>query len=706
MNRILINSAAAINIAAAALIYIACSGDDGAQGPAGAPCTAAASTTVTGGIDIICGGVTAGTLPPGPAGTPGQGVPADGCYLAAVTGGYNVVCGGVDQGPLSTGGGPGGGCLITTTPGSAWIDINCGTGNQIQIAKSICNYTPSSGPNAGVPQAEAYDYATEVCNSTSGILGNCNGTGFDRNERFCTSDNKILARCGAKFFDADAGDNAGKMKPDSTGVYDPATQFCLKKDGSGANLFYAEGITTGQLGGTTNLLQGEVTAKCFTTASNEYTVAKVTNTGDVTQYNSGNYSVNDFCNAAKIYPRCGATGVFNPTTSFCLIPSSIASIKLGTAVPAPNPPTAGGTVTPRCGTLTTGNIPAAAYVVSGLGTYFSDKHFCSGSGSAVKINMLCQGSASGAATAPTINATASGHTTLTDGTYKPESEYCKLTNIAVAGDYGASVEDLVGCSGAPTVKYDDGTQFCLNGVVYPLCGTATNQDFDPTKEFCDERGIASPNGNTTAIALATGTTQIKSVGGTVYPFVSIGTQNWMAKDLSYDPSGLGNGTYDWATAVSAETGCPAGWSLPTNVQWTALIGAVNSASGTNTPALLLRPVAATTPPWGSTPTTGNESGFNALPFSTAQSTASGPAFIASLDLDATPGANGIPPIATAALTNTYGGWWTKDEDAANAVIGSDKNNALFRWFKDTDVVVRTGSGSKLANKLLVRCVKD
>jgi len=82
MNRVLFKAAAIVNIAAASIIYLACSGDDGkdgAAGPAGAGCEVQPSAA---GLDVYCGGVLQGSLlngsngvgvagPAGPAGTPG-----------------------------------------------------------------------------------------------------------------------------------------------------------------------------------------------------------------------------------------------------------------------------------------------------------------------------------------------------------------------------------------------------------------------------------------------------------------------------------------------------------------------------------------------------------------------------------------------------------------------------------------------------------
>jgi uncharacterized protein (TIGR02145 family) len=100
-----------------------------------------------------------------------------------------------------------------------------------------------------------------------------------------------------------------------------------------------------------------------------------------------------------------------------------------------------------------------------------------------------------------------------------------------------------------------------------------------------------------------------------YKTVTIGAQTWMAENLNYAAEGSkcykdedGNCAkygrlYNWATA---KTACPAGWHLPTDEEWTALI---NHIGGEETAGKYLKSASG----WNDNGNGGDDYGFSALP---------------------------------------------------------------------------------------------
>ena len=106
--------------------------------------------------------------------------------------------------------------------------------------------------------------------------------------------------------------------------------------------------------------------------------------------------------------------------------------------------------------------------------------------------------------------------------------------------------------------------------------------------------------------------------GQTYKTIEIGTQTWMAENLNYktDSSFCFNNAdsncvkygryYNWATAMEGEGVCPAGWHLPSLVEWNVLIYALG---GNDSAGKALKSV----PGWNSVILGSDDYGFSALP---------------------------------------------------------------------------------------------
>ena len=540
MNRVLFKAAAIVNIAAAALIYVACSGDDGKDGPpgpAGAACTVEPSATVAGGVDVICGGARQ-TLNPGPAGAAGapgqngQGVPADGCYLAQTAAGFDAICGGVNVGPVVTGG-AGGGCSVAGA--GSYIDINCGTGGSLRFAKAICPVLVD-----GAIKPTAYDPANEICDGAAYVIkSNCGDTPFDRKNQFCYDNKTILARCNPEV------DDDGELTAND-GYYNPTTHFCLAPNATTFPYkrgFYSEEGTTAQITGA-NKLDGTITALCATNS-----VSASTNISAIDSflvggnapasldavralYNKGKFTAADFCQTSgttqAILPKCyhGKDSTFT-ATQFCLTEENV-NQNLGTVTR--NPANANVAVANRCGA----NVSSStALGNTGAGIYFSDKSFCfpTTGGATANIYIKCRTRTSSSATTdpnygtgtelPVTPGPSSTPAAQSTGEYDVNNDYCELTLTTKNGtattaeaqsEYTATIKKKKVESACGTTLFDPTTQFCDAGTVRKLCASGGSQSagiYTGTDTFCDDRGIDAPN---TSAAIYAGT----EAGGNTY----------------------------------------------------------------------------------------------------------------------------------------------------------------------------------------------
>lgn len=110
------------------------------------------------------------------------------------------------------------------------------------------------------------------------------------------------------------------------------------------------------------------------------------------------------------------------------------------------------------------------------------------------------------------------------------------------------------------VPYDPTKKFCVDSVLYNLCGTSS---YKPASQFCDSRNSV------------------------VYGKVKIGSAVWMSQNLYYkttNSSCYGDSSkcsasgrlYPWTDASVA---CPSGWHLPTAAEWTKLSSYVDGKNG-------------------------------------------------------------------------------------------------------------------------------
>ena len=194
MNRVLFKAAAIVNIAAAALIYVACSGDDGKDGAPGAGCIAQVNT-VAGGHDIVCGGVVYGNIKDGVQGPPGTAT-TGACTGTAVANGIAITCNGEFVGIVTNGEpGPAG------PPGQGGGDPS-----------GVCDMQPY--------KVNDLDNGIQLkCGSDIARIITCEKqSGFDTGIEFCNMDGYIgqgsALICGGK-------------------TYNPRTQFCQRVTSTG-----------------------------------------------------------------------------------------------------------------------------------------------------------------------------------------------------------------------------------------------------------------------------------------------------------------------------------------------------------------------------------------------------------------------------------------------------------------------------------------
>ena len=228
----------------------------------------------------------------------------------------------------------------------------------------------------------------------------------------------------------------------------------------------------------------------------------------------------------------------------------------------------------------------------------------------------------------------------------------------------------------------------VSTVVLTGCGGKKEKGVSGSTESGDSSGRveamesgANAGDGTKSTETGDGAKFTDSRDGKTYKTVKVGDKTWMAENLNFGEGVEADGSacydyedancakygrlYDWATALKA---CPAGFHLPSDDEWTAL---VNYAGGEDKAGTKLKSAAG----WNEDGNGTNDFGWSALPS----------------------GYGGLGGVDGDFYDGGYNGfWWSATED--------DASNVWRRNMGDNNDVNR--GRAKKRDLLSVRCVKD
>ena len=742
MNRILINSAAAINIAAAALIYIACSGDDGKDGSV---CTGVETAN---GVNIVCDGNVVGTVnngqdAPGAAGT---------CTILppAADGTFSANCGGTTY-PL--GGAAAGGCSVNPGAlGDPYYIFTCPGGTSYQVAKAICGTEPYD------PQM----YACELSIDQGEIVqklskDKCGIAVLDTNTQFCQNaasstvkyfcgpvTNEVRTYSASQFCqpavegatipnsvaDADRDSTLDDVIKTLNAAITPpnplltVTQITGKASNSRilsrcGGKAYAEGQfcydnSSVRLKCVNTIPQASASDPIVPTRLDSLVIlGKTYEAGEICQLdgkvqaNCGGkpYTPEDqFCQGGSdIQLRCSKQDVIDSiqrvdhganlnnvkgkeylATQFCQVKNSVQPSGLAQS--------ASEATTGKIKTFCTTNNPTAGSKIT-----YPEEYFCQANATTMGSDkaLLC-----GYDTDPGASPVA---VDVKDGKEYPATKFCQKgtggsgSGVAAIGNaLSGEIKDKCGPANA-LVTY--GTDYYCGLDKSPAtkiaCGV-TNK-YDPETEFCVDdagsdqvqstckpRATPAANTNNNKFATATGANSAVSAG-----FYDPNTKVCETRgNIIYNYIGIG-GKYWTAenvrpnnvgtfTWIAAKDACPTGWELPDDGAWDALVTGADIGSA----GIYLR----ATSGWTTNSTRPQYSIFAAVPAAVT----------------------GISP----APTGNYAFWWTSDEkgyvvDPTTGTInaGSDFNIGNYRSILEQSTALGKGGSPKMTTSLSVRCIK-